>query len=252
MIKHPLAANYTLFELIEKPATLSISIFALIISICSFNSANKQFKINNEESGKTFKIQNEINNNLLNELKKISETTEKQLIDQVNAASPLVKLGQITISDIDKISNNSFKPVIKIPFVNIGKRIATNFILRTFIVTKSNDTFNINIPLLPFENRIIGPDDRLFNMLKPDLPASGKDDFYIVIDLKYFDSYTNKWIYKSEFQHYTISRSNHMFLFCNQNEITFLSNIINKKINNHNTTSDIKLEYVNPDMIDSK
>jgi hypothetical protein len=241
-----LKKNNVVLQNILNILMLIISIGAIVISIKSYNSANRQFEENSKKSDSLFQIQltnekmintnlekiQELTNNQINIINQQLNISTQTLNDQINSSSPKLIILETTLEGKTTLYNGMYAPVIYTTYKNVGKRYANDVEYRPFVIT--NDFKVIRSGNENFASKLVlGPDQTATSLFKPkfDSPITA---FYYCVEISYLDRLTDKKNYITLFLKFVNDRGKDVFDVCsNQEKETLLSLLNDFLLNNH-------------------
>lgn len=215
---------------------------AMVLSQKAIQQSDEQFKRNSEESelqAQRAREQYDSAMVILGNYQKLSqqslETSKKQAVtarrildDQIYSGRPYFAVPLIEISDTNKYVFDLFAPNISIYVVNSGKRAGSKFQYKTAIVFL--DRKEIRSVQKSHANPIAGGGGTAIQYL-PKILKSHKNDFFLYVELSYFDDVLNQeFNHKYYFDYYKM-REKFDFWACSsdqQRQIDTLVNELNK------------------------
>ena len=221
-----------------------IAILSLLYSIRSFNNANKQFIENAYTSDSLFNIQltneSELNGKLINEITKLQEITNSQLLiiqnllevsestleNKIYSERPILTFGKFIIQDEERIINGMYAPIIKLKYQNQGERSAISITIRTFILSSNLKVLKAGVSKII--NSSLEPGGGSEIEYKPKLNIEHKDHFYYCLEVSYFDQLLSRDFHYTLYTNYYKSRNKFEFYTCDSKERKEIKSVLNK------------------------
>jgi hypothetical protein len=223
--------------------TLIISIVALSISIKAIRltneqfienskSANEQFRNNLDNSRQQFdslinqlEIYKEISSNQLKLSKKQLAIIDKILHEYIYLGRPTITVSRIHIRDTNRIIDDSFAPIIEIPYKNSGERTCFNIktICKAFNLDKIPIHYGENFSANNLESNFT-----ITEIFRPKLNKDFKNDFYLYFEINYQDLSLNQWFNQKYYFHYYSLRGSFNFYECNETERLMIDKFLKK------------------------
>lgn len=215
---------------------------AMVLSQKAIQQSDEQFRRNSEESELQAQRSREQYDSamvILSNYQKLSqqslETSKKQAVtarrildDQIYSGRPYFAVPLVEISDTNKYVFDQFAPNISIYVVNSGKRAGTKFQYKTAIVFL--DRKEIRSIQRSQANPIEGGGGTAIQYL-PKIYKSHKNDFFLYVELSYFDDILNEQFHHKYYFDYHKMRDKFDFWACSgeqQRQIDKLVNDLNK------------------------
>jgi hypothetical protein len=210
---------------------LGVALGALIIAQRTLSESDRQFSENSFAADSLFKLQlahsEQLNDSLVAQIRALQTITSKQIqiTDQQLAVSvqtyraqlysgrPVIAIRANKVTNTATISPDSVSPLIETDYSNVGKRNASHFIIRTFLVYPDFSDIRSNAAS-QVQSQDLEPDVSMTAEFKPRILASHQANFYYCIDFRYSDDILNQSFYFAKYYHYYRSRLGYDFYSC--------------------------------------